>query len=385
MRADKALVLVTTSFPVCNDGSEAAGAFVADLAIELSKSVPVRVVAPGPDSGVHAYADGVQVHRFMTSGKPLSTLSPWSLTDLMSIRKVLRSGMEATTEAVAAGTCSGVLALWALPSGHWARIAARRANLPYSVWTLGSDIWSLGRIPLVSRYLRRVLADAQHCYSDGLRLAEDTRRLGGRDVDFLPSTRRIEGKRTRPLRSNGPYRLVFLGRWHPNKGIDLLLDALHRLSNADWSLIEAFEICGGGGLQPLVQQEVGRLVAMGRPVSLRGFLDKAEAEKLIGGADYLVLPSRIESIPVVFSDAMKLGCPVLASPVGDLPLLMSGEDAPGMIADSVDAAAFARMIAAALHSDASRSSTAVERMAKRFDITNIAGRILSDQEYAPHA
>ncbi len=56
----------------------------------------------------------------------------------------------------------------------------------------------------------------------------------------------------------------------------------------------------------------------GRPVRIGGYLDKNEAASLIGWADYLLLPSRIESIPVIFSDAMQLGTPVVATPVGDL-------------------------------------------------------------------
>jgi hypothetical protein len=47
MSASRALVLVSTSFPVLGDGSEAAGSFVSDLAEELAKHLPVRVVAPG--------------------------------------------------------------------------------------------------------------------------------------------------------------------------------------------------------------------------------------------------------------------------------------------------------------------------------------------------
>ncbi len=51
--------------------------------------------------------------------------------------------------------------------------------------------------------------------------------------------------RTRDIALRAPYRLAFLGRWHPNKGTDLLLDALHQLRDEDWHRIEAVRIAGG--------------------------------------------------------------------------------------------------------------------------------------------
>lgn len=339
MKTSAAVILVTTSFPVRSDGSEAAGAFVADLVEALAHHMPVRVVAPGPSAACEKWSSDVEVFRFPAPDKPLSNLKPWRPRDLKDILRVLAAGEEATFRAVRAGPAVHILALWALPSGHWARCAARMADIPYSVWTLGSDIWTLGRIPLVRRYLGRVLREAHCCYSDGLRLAEDTRRLAGRAVEFLPSSRRIDRVRTTPLRAEPPYRLLFLGRWHPNKGVDLLLDALGLLDEEDWQRIEAVEICGGGPMEALVRARVEVLYGAGRPVTMRGYLDKSAAEQAILHADYLLIPSRIESIPVVFSDAMQLRCPVVVTPVGDLPALTAR--GAGIVAAAVDASAYA--------------------------------------------
>lgn len=372
-----AIVLVTTSFPRQGDGSEAAGGFVADLAEELAKTLPVRVVAPGAQSMREMFCPGVEVFRFAAPEKPMSTLRPWIPGELMAIRRVMASGADATRQAVRAGPCEQVLALWALPSGAWARQAALEAGIPYSVWTLGSDIWVLGRLPGVRTWLRRVMCSARYCYSDGLRLAEDTRRIASREVRFLPSTRRISRVRTDELRRSPPYRLLFLGRWHHNKGIDLLLDALSLLGEADWRRIERIEICGGGPMEARVSEAVRVLVAAGRPMVLRGFLDKPAAEAAMLAADWLLIPSRIESIPVVFSDAMKLGLPVVSTPVGDLATLVADAPACGQLSASADAAAFASALASALHSDSSRFSGGVRDRAQRFDLEAIARRLLS--------
>jgi len=279
---------------------------------------------------------------------------------------------------LAAGPAWHVFALWALPSGHWARLASREADVPYSVWTLGSDIWSLGRIPLVRSYLATVLRDAHLCVADGLDLQEETQVICGREVGFLPSTRRIEGRRAAPPRGQAPYRLVFIGRWHPNKGADLLLEALGLLGDEDWQRIERIRIFGGGPLDVVVREKAARLRIAGRPLEVGGYLGKAEAEREIADADYLLIPSRIESIPVVFSDAIKLGCPVVSTPVGDLQRLLSGAHAPGVLAEAVSAPAFATALSRALVEPARAYETAVAHAAREFDLARITDRLLAN-------
>ncbi len=369
-----ALILISTSFPAVGDGSEAAGSFVSDLVDELALHLPVRVVAPGPADAVEWRSECIAIHRYVAPERPLSTLKPWRPSDLRWIWKVLRGGQRAVDAAVAAGPSQQILALWALPPGLWARRAAQRSGLPYAVWTLGSDIWSLGRIPLVRAVLRRVLRDADACYSDGLKLAEDTRRIAGRPVAFLPSTRKITLRNPPPPRNQPPYRLLFLGRWHPNKGIDLLLEALAMLTDADWQRIEAVEIRGGGPMEGLVRERVASLQAAGRPVELGGYLAKPDAEAAIVRADWVLIPSRIESIPVVFSDAIKLGRPVVAMPVGDLPSLIA--QGTGTLAQSVNAAKYADAIRTGLATRV--ESTRLREMAERFSLQGMVSMLLTD-------
>lgn len=384
MNTQAGIVLVTTSYPIAGDGSEAAGAFVQDLAEELALTLPVRVVAPGPSTTIEAGANGVTVHRYVAPAKPLSTLRPWHPGDAAAIARVMASGMAATRQAAQASPTRRIVALWALPSGHWARRVAQESGIPYDVWTLGSDIWSLGRIPLVRHWLQRVLQDAERCFSDGLKLTEDTRAIAGRPVEFLPSTRRITRRREQPPRAQPPYRLLFLGRWHPNKGIDLLLEALAMLTDADWARIESVTIQGGGPMEALVRERVAALIAAGRPVRLGGYLDKPAAEQAICEADWLLIPSRIESIPVVFSDAMKLGCPVIAMPVGDLEYLVTQNPACGVTSRDVASAAFARAIVTALAGSSKALAASVAARSRAFELPMIAEQLADAGEAQRH-
>lgn len=371
-----ALILVTTSFPTTSDGKEAAGSFVFDLVCEIAKYVPVRVVAPGPSRGKENPAHDVEVHRFRAPEKPLSNLRPWRPADFLALIMVLRAGNTTTREAIAAGPTKGVLALWALPSGWWARRATAVLGLDYAVWTLGSDIWSLGRLPGVRRLLRTVLRDARACFSDGLVLADDTAKIARRRVDFLPSTRAIGAGRHLPPAKEGPFRLLFLGRWHPNKGVDLMLDALALLDDASWRRIAAVEIAGGGPMDALVRDRVAQLQGAGKPITLGGFLGKEEAEAAFARSDWVLIPSRIESIPVVFSDAMKMGRPVVAMPVGDLPRLVAGSVECGVLAESTRPDSFANALSRALRDSPARYQEGVARMSEEFSLSRIAKRVL---------
>lgn len=365
MKVTPAIVLVTTSFPIGGDGSEAAGSFVSDLAEELARQVKVRVVAPGPQSIHEMWGHGVEVFRYASPSRPLSTLKPWRLAEMRDTLRVLRAGAKATSQAVRAGPTAHILALWVLPSGYWARSASRATGVPYSIWALGSDIWSLGRIPGVRMVLRSVMRGAVHRYADGLQLGRDAADIGGKPFEFLPSTRRLNHGRTRPLASSSPYRLLFLGRWHTNKGVDLMLEALTLLDAGSWSHISEVHIAGGGPMEGLVREKVGALQAKGRPVRLSGYLDREQASTALSEADYLLIPSRIESIPVVFSDAMKMQLPVISTPVGDLPALVTRYGV-GVLASRIDAAALAEAMQAAINRSPAHFSAEMTECARQF-------------------
>ncbi len=363
-----AVLVISTSYPAAGDGSEAAGAFVADFVEALSAHVPVRVVGPGRSEGPEAGA-AVPTWRFSAGTRPLSLLSPLKPWHWPAIVGTLRSLRRQALAASADGGVAHVLALWVLPSGWAARVVARSLGIRYSVWALGSDIWSLGRLPVVKGFLARVIRDAEAAYADGLQLARDAERLGGRRVEFMSSCRSLSGERSRPVADVAPYRFLYLGRWHPNKGTDLLFDALDLLDDEDWRRIAEVHVAGGGPLRPLVEQRVRRLVDAGRPVRLSGFLDRAAAERALAEADRLLLPSRIESIPVVFSDALAYGLPVVSMPAGDLPGLLV--DGGGWVASAVDGDAFAQALRSSL-APAPGVLDALPALRERFRVAAVA-------------
>ena len=376
------LLIVTTSYPRRNDGTEAAGSFVEDFAIALSKICSIAVVAPGLEVGVADTTDTFDIYRFRSPERALSTLNPLNPLHWVSILSTLVSGQRTCHQAVEEFKPNHILALWALPSGYWAARAGKAYNIPYSTWALGSDIWSLGKIPLVRSILKKTLTNAKIQFADGFQLSQDVSQISGKPCHFLPSTRQLN-KIDRVLRTSPPYRLSFLGRWHPNKGVDILLDALELLSDDDWGKIESVRIEGGGPLHGLVHEKAHKLSAAGRPVTVGAYLNKEDAQILLVNTDFLIISSRIESIPVVFSDAMQSRCPVIVTPVGDLPKLI-GEYGCGVLSGAVSAFAISVAIREALGNVPCVYKSELDAACLAFDIQSSANACtkLFNSEYA---
>ncbi len=108
-----------------------------------------------------------------------------------------------------------------------------------------------------------------------------------------------------------------LGRLHPNKGFDLLLEALSRTRNV------ALWIAGDGPLRSSLERLTSRLGIAGR-VHFLGW--REDVASLLAAADLLVCPSLHEPLGNVVIEAWSAGLPVVATasdgPVG---LIRDGE------------------------------------------------------------
>ena len=366
-RSKHHIVMISTSFPdlVYQPGGDLAGAFSADFAAQLAEHADVTVIAPSGRDIVDK-SGKITIRRFAVPCLPLSLLKPYNPAHWSKIILTLIAGKKALRETALQGRVDHVFALWALPSGHWARSLMRSSNIPYSIWSLGSDVWVLGRVPVVRNFLRRVLMDAQARFADGFVLKQDIEDICGKECFFLPSSRKLPDIGPKRQAEKPPYKLSFLGRWHPHKGVDLFLDSLKILTDDDWSRISRIRICGGGPLEDAVRTGVDELKAAGRPVDLEGYLNRQEATELYHWSDYLVLPSRIESIPVIFSDCMQGRLPLISTPIGDLPRLLH-EYNVGVLADDITAPALAKAIGQALNRSPADFSGGLKKALEHFD------------------
>jgi glycosyltransferase involved in cell wall biosynthesis len=248
------------------------------------------------------------------SSKPLVDFSLRSPGDIRLIVSLLRSGERALRALLEEERIEAVLALWALPAGYLAWRACP-PRIPYSVWALGSDIHTWARRPVIGSLVRRVLRDAQHRFADGIELGAEVTRISGRDCDFLPTTRRLPAPAPLPRPLGPGVNFLFVGRLEAVKGADVIIDALLELirSGSDARLV----VCGSGSMEGSLKSRVEAAGAADRIM----FLSSQPGDVVAGymsACDCLVVPSRNESIPIVFSEALQAGLPMLVTDVGDM-------------------------------------------------------------------
>ncbi len=370
------IAIVSTSYPYPGKAGEVVAPFAACFAKELAKHARVSVLAAGP-SAFQSRVGNLYVEHFRSPVFPVSRLSilkPWHWP---AIIRVVCAGQAELEKKLDEEVVDVVLACWALPAGLWAMRACCNRGIPYAVWCLGSDILVAGRLPLLRGLIRSVLSHAAVRFADGIALRDEVSRLSGCDCRFLPTTRELCQKGTRRLRTRPPYRMTFLGRWHRVKGIDLLLQALARFTDEDWACIEAISIAGGGSLEREVRNGCAALQRQGRPVALFGFLDGERVEKLLAATDYLLIPSRSDSIPVVFSEAMRASCPVIATPVGDLPWLLETYKV-GVLADEVSADALMRAMRRAMEQPPTHFAASMRNALELFALETHVDQLMTE-------
>jgi len=131
-----------------------------------------------------------------------------------------------------------------------------------------------------------------------------------------------------------PVRIGSLGRLHPVKGYDVLVEALGLLKDDPSLPAIAVTIAGEGQERAALTAAAKRL---GVPVDLLGFVPDPKA--WLAGLHLYVQPSRSEGLCVAAHEAMAAGLPVIASSVGELP--NSIVEGTGLLVPPADARALA--------------------------------------------
>jgi glycosyltransferase involved in cell wall biosynthesis len=265
--------------------------------------------------------EGIQIEWFpwFTSRKSLVHLNPLNPVDWFRIGSLVYNGREAVLPFVKNKKIDACLALWVLPGGYFANYAYRQTRIPYSVWALGSDIYRYGKNPFLYSTMKRIIVEARGVFADGFDLTKRVEERFGKKCHFLATTRTIAST---PLLEGGeeglvaePYRFLFVGRLEKVKGIDLLLQSMAMLSEEDMDV--HLTIVGKGSLEEWARNFVHEK-RLGKWITLKGNVDDESLASLYTSAQCVVIPSRSESIPLVFSEALNFNKDLIVSDVGDM-------------------------------------------------------------------
>jgi glycosyltransferase involved in cell wall biosynthesis/peptidoglycan/xylan/chitin deacetylase (PgdA/CDA1 family) len=326
------ILFITNDFP--NPCEPTKGLFNMYLARALSREHEVRVVSPvswvvewsarrdgakGLRDSRSAIVDGVEVHypRFYYPPKVLRHRYGWFYW--RSVRATVWRLLQTQLP-------DAVLSYWVYPDGQVAAKVGRLAGVPMGVIVGGSDVLLL---PRQRRWRQRILdtlqeADAVFTVSQSLK--ETVTALGvpperahvwaqGVDVSRFAPGDRGEARRRLGL-PPGERMLLWVGRVHPVKALDVLLEGCAALRDRG----EPFHLylVGDGPLRKSLEAQRDSL-GLAEAVTFVGPREHQELPDWYRAADLTVLPSWSEGLPNVLRESLACGTPFVASRVGGIP------------------------------------------------------------------
>lgn len=281
---------------------------------------------------------------------------PWTVAELPAALKVY--GRQ-TTGARAAAAAAHLAPVWARLA-RWLRAradlvhacdhrgqllagpAARLARLP-SVWHIEAIDRNRALNGFCSRLASRVVVPSR-AVAEGLPGLHLTGNL-----TVVPNTVGPEWLAPPPRRPADVPTVVTVGRLHPDKGLDVLLEAMARLRRR----VPAARAVVVGGAQPGHEAHRGDLLDLRRRLGLDGAVDlpgvlDSPRDVLLAASAY-VQPSRerTELQPVAVLEAMAVGLPVVATRVGGVPEMLDGGRL-GLLVPPEDPGALAEALARVL-------------------------------------
>jgi glycosyltransferase involved in cell wall biosynthesis len=225
----------------------------------------------------------------------------------------------------AQGRCDVLFAQNLVPDGLAAVLLARWTGVPAACLGRGTDVHDVARSraarAAVAYTVRRASAVAVVAHRLAATLDAVAR---GRQVAVLPDGVDLErfrpGDRVAARRALGlpaAAQIVgYVGRLVPGKGIEALVDALPDLAGA------RLVLAGDGPLAGAIAARARELGVADR-VHLAGEVAHERVPLWMQAADVIALPSVAEGFPNSVREALACGRPIVATPVGDLPSVVT--------------------------------------------------------------
>jgi glycosyltransferase involved in cell wall biosynthesis len=368
------VLFLTHSFP--RSHGDAPGSFLLRLATALKeRSVNVHVVAPSAE-GLSSIEDmdGIQVERFRyaprryeklayTGNMAQDVASSWSAR--LALIGFMGSDFVSSLRARRSFEPDVIHAHWWFPSGVVGSWLARLSHRPLVTTLHGTDVRMARSVAFSRPMFRHVLQHSAKVTTVSSWLASEV-------TSLVPSVRPAiapmpaDTERYAPGGRRENARLLFVGRFTPQKGLDHLLRALAQMKRP-----AILDIVGNGGTSERYRALAQELAVTDR-VAWHGQLRSDQLAGLYRAATALVVPSIDEGLGLVAVEALLCETPVVAFRSGGLTDVIQ-DGRTGILVSPGDSAA----LAAALDS--------VIAEPERARTLGAAGRLYALSTFAPES
>ena len=246
-----------------------------------------------------------------------------------------------------------------LPIGLTAWLLKRIYRLPVIIWSHGSDLLRVQRIPGGRAVLRWILSQADRLIANSMATQLQMERLGQDPARILVLHPPVECERFHPNVDPTPIRvrhamgdvpvILTVARLVEKKGVDMVLRALPSILRAVPGV--RYLIIGDGPLR-LQLQALARELGVARHVSFVGAIehDSSDLPRYYSACDVYVMPSRslldhgeVESFGISYLEAGACGKPVVAGRGGGVEEAVE-DGGTGLLVDPLDVNEIAQAI-----------------------------------------
>jgi glycosyltransferase involved in cell wall biosynthesis len=306
---------------LCTPDRAGVGEHAISLLIALRKYgfIPY-IVAPTP----LLEAAKAELDRFYINRVAMDMSSPLDWREILRLSRLLKS------ERIDIVHCHMAIASFCASPAAWL------SRVPVVIETThGREIWREGkRIKgsfwfdrqigrLIDKFIAVSDAVAKHL-ENNKRIARDKIIVihNGRDLSqFKPVTPALAAEARAELGLNGQPVILMLARFSVEKGHALLIDSI-RLLVRRWPRL--IVLLAGDG--PEEAEIKARCIHYGVHSNVMFLGYRSDTQRLFAAADVVVLPSRIEGLPLVAVEALAAGRPVIATAVGGTPEVVIHEE-----------------------------------------------------------
>lgn len=158
-------------------------------------------------------------------------------------------------------------------------------------------------------------------------------------IDVIPNgIDRTKAAARLPIAANDPVRIVFAGRFVPQKNLTQLLRTLEALRGEAWECV----LIGDGEERAALSEKI-RESGLSDRIQMTGWIEPERVIEIFRTSDILFLPSKAEGLPIVGIQALATGLAlVLSNAGGNTDVVVPGRN--GYVFDPDDTAGFAAAI-----------------------------------------
>jgi len=243
-----------------------------------------------------------------------------------------------------------------------AKLASLGMNLPITVTYHGSEPERVREFGRIANLTACQVITPSHRTAETLRVTggvpADKLRVIGLGVGPMPETDADAVARLRAELLDGAARLVVVvARLAPQKGIDILIEAVRRVREARGDI--RFVVVGDGPLD----HEVGPWAEAAGVADAIAFVgNRDNVYEYLRAADMFLLTSRWEALPITIVEAFRAGLPVVATDCGGVAEIVDG--AVGGVLPIGDAGGLAASVLEICGDDAKRAKMAAASLAR---------------------